>query len=207
MYHYIVDSSLLHTKLNIMEELKHLDNYLPKGKLVGFPIEVIKKMTEYQIEQSKVADISVFETNPELSSTIPGAKGFDWDKTPEGFEFWLLVIKDGDYDLFFERYPKETKLEFQIGDKVLVRDEDKDEWQEFTYIATLKGDYDAPYIVIDIDEEFSLGREFRDNLKGVCCWKYIKPFEEPEFVELTFKDISEGKGKGVDPTKIKIING
>ena len=35
-------------------------------------------------------------------------------------------------------------------------------------------------------------------------WKYAKDIEEPQIVELTFKDISEGRGVGVDPSLIRI---
>ena len=35
-------------------------------------------------------------------------------------------------------------------------------------------------------------------------WKYAKDIEEFNIVELTFKDISEGKGVGIDPSLIRI---
>lgn len=34
--------------------------------------------------------------------------------------------------------------------------------------------------------------------------KKVKDIEEPQIVELTIKDISEGKGVGVDPKLIRI---
>ena len=32
--------------------------------------------------------------------------GFDWVKTIEGFRFWDYVINEGNFKLFFEKYPK-----------------------------------------------------------------------------------------------------
>ena len=37
-----------------------------------------------------------------------------------------------------------------------------------------------------------------------CTWKYAKDIELEEVIELTMKDISEGKGVGIAPHLIRI---
>jgi hypothetical protein len=52
------------------------------------------------------------------------------------------------------------------------------------------------------------GECYTQNQLEEYSWKlYTEDVTEDETVELTFKDISEGKGKGVDPSKIKIVEG
>lgn len=51
-----------------------------KGKIANFPIEVVQKMVDYQEEQKRKADPSVFADNLLV--------GFIWSKTPEGAIWW-----------------------------------------------------------------------------------------------------------------------
>lgn len=77
-----------------------------KGQIKDFPKEVVEKMLEYQVAQGNPKDVSVFEENK-----VDYLKGFDWDYTKEGGTFWDNVIVNHDFELFFEKYPKnETKL-------------------------------------------------------------------------------------------------
>jgi hypothetical protein len=103
----------LHTE----DEEFDLENYEPKGQLIGFPKEVIARMLECQVEQGNKRDISVFE---ERISTGYIYKGFDWHKTKEGCNFWFNVIKGKNFNVFFKIYPKkEDNQEFRVGDKVI----------------------------------------------------------------------------------------
>lgn len=84
-------------------DLEYINSdYVPKGTIAGFPLEVIDKMLERQFEQTGKIDVSVFEG---LSF-----KGFTWDKTTEGKGFWTNVILHQDFNLFFKKYPKEKEL-------------------------------------------------------------------------------------------------
>jgi hypothetical protein len=38
--------------------------------------------------------------------------GFAWLDTEEGISFWDLVLNNSNFQLFFERYPKDIKLEW-----------------------------------------------------------------------------------------------
>ncbi len=68
------------------------------GDIEGFPIEVVQRMVDCQVEQGYQANVNVFQRN--------NTNGFDWDKTKEGEYFWGNVIMIKDFDLFFRKYPK-----------------------------------------------------------------------------------------------------
>lgn len=104
---------------------KELDGYTPKGKLEGFPIEIIAKMLERQYEQTGKVKVKVFE---EFLGFGKRMGGFTWGNTIEGKEFWGKVLAFGDFRTFFERYPKENRCQLKRFDAVLVRDKDEDTW-------------------------------------------------------------------------------
>lgn len=70
------------------------------GELEGFPIEVVQKMVERQVEQKNEADVRVFQKILET--------GFLWSESVEGWDFWNDVIPNRNFDTFFKRYPKST---------------------------------------------------------------------------------------------------
>ena len=97
-----------------------LENYVPKGELEGFPKEIIAKMLECQEDQGHKRNISVFE-----NKRIAGEdrKGFEWRLTKEEFDFWDEVIREKNFNVFFEKYPKkdnqDNSQEFKVGDEVI----------------------------------------------------------------------------------------
>ena len=99
---------------------KELENYKPKGQLIGFPKEIIAHMLESQKEQVGRRDVTVFENN--TNATMYNS-GFDWNLSKEGLDFWFNVINKKNFNLFFEKYPKKDNQEenqkFKIGDKVI----------------------------------------------------------------------------------------
>ena len=115
---------------------EELENYKPKGQLIGFPKEIIARMLDYQEEQGNPRDISVFEKQFDADQDD---KGFTWNETKEKFNFWEQVIHVKNFNHFFEKYPKKTRIsriknnenmqennkkeedsqEFRIGDKVI----------------------------------------------------------------------------------------
>lgn len=76
------------------------------GQIEGFPIEVVQRMVDYQVEQGNKANVKIFQ---EDCRTTDDCGGFWWDKTPEDFDFWEAVIGGKNFDRFFEKYPKENK--------------------------------------------------------------------------------------------------
>ena len=97
-----------------------LQNYTPKGELEGFPKEIIARMLDYQEEQGNKRNVTVFEKWIEASRF---KEGFAWDETKEDREFWDDVIRFKNFNLFFEKYPKQDRQdnpqEFRVGDEVI----------------------------------------------------------------------------------------
>lgn len=85
------------------------------GEIKDFPIEVVQKMVDYQVEQGNEADVEAFQQSRDRGRLD---KGFKWKKTPEGYDFWVKVIERKNFDLFFEKYPKPKPSIFKVGDKV-----------------------------------------------------------------------------------------
>lgn len=128
---------------------EELENYEPKGDLKGFPKEIIVYMLKYQEEQGNKKDISVFEENRTR------CEGFVWHKTKEGYWFWDEVIREKNFDLFFEKYPKQdNSQEFKVGDKVINIITGKR--GKITYIETLN-ENDYPIFVNFNEAGFTLG--------------------------------------------------
>lgn len=99
---------------------EELENYTPKGDLIGFPKEIISRMLDCQVEQDNPRDVSVFEKDRTAGKI---AKGFFLSDTEEGYNFWNEVIKEKNFNVFFEKYPKQNNQdnlqEFRVGDKVI----------------------------------------------------------------------------------------
>lgn len=67
------------------------------------PIEVQEKMMDYQEIQGNKRDPDKFR--PYLD-TDKDDGGFDWDKTPEGIDFWEAILNDNELEVFWNEYPK-----------------------------------------------------------------------------------------------------
>ena len=85
-----------------MSEYKVKERDLLK-RLEGFPIEVVQKMLERQVEQGNKEDVKVFQSDPSAGKRH---KGFDWRETTEGDVFWHSIICAEKFDVFFDKYPK-----------------------------------------------------------------------------------------------------
>lgn len=79
------------------------------GDLKGFPVGVVVKMLELQIEQTNILDVSVFEKNA-VSDKNEG--GFNWATTEDGSDFWEEVIYHHNFSVFFEKYSDYERYNF-----------------------------------------------------------------------------------------------
>ena len=86
---------------NITNIIKNMENY--KGQIKDFPTEIVEKMLDYQVKQGNKRDITVFEED-KIASICD--KGFTWALTEEGSGFWGSIIRERNFNLFFEKYPK-----------------------------------------------------------------------------------------------------
>ena len=73
------------------------------GAIADFPIEIVEKMIERQVEQGNKPDIKAFHRYAYKDAK---GGGFTWKNTIEGEMFWHEVIRNNNYNVFFEMYPK-----------------------------------------------------------------------------------------------------
>lgn len=73
------------------------------GQLKGFPIQVVKKMLERQVQQGNPENVCIFQKYYSSDMTMGG---FTWEYTPEGGDFWAEVISKRNFEVFFEKYPE-----------------------------------------------------------------------------------------------------
>ena len=76
------------------------------GEINNFPIEVVEKMVEEQINQGNEPNVDLF-TIDKCATRYEG--GFNWESTKDGFRFWEKIIKAEVFDIFFEKYPRKLK--------------------------------------------------------------------------------------------------
>lgn len=94
------------------------------GAIENFPIEVVEKMIERQVEAGNAPNVKVFQ------NWIRGGKvngGFDWKNTREGHDFWDDVIIGEKFEIFFKKYPKDSGMRVYVhqdgtipGDRILA---------------------------------------------------------------------------------------
>ena len=165
------------------------------GDIKDFPIEVVQKMVDEQVNQGNPADVSVFQKQK--------YGGFDWFKTTDGEDFWGRVIVDKNFDLFFDKYPKEHEDDFWIdpkGKMMLVWDHNENDAQERIVIAKLLNCH-FPYIAVGSEQENIF---LRGNKHHISVFAHAKPIlAKEESVELTLEQIAEKFGISVDRLKIK----
>lgn len=77
------------TKEDIIVKLMN-PQYKPKGDIEGYPLEIVAEMIYYQVEQGNPFGVAVFENK---RSAQKDDLGFDWDKTPDGKDFWQRVLE------------------------------------------------------------------------------------------------------------------
>jgi hypothetical protein len=85
-------------------ELTQQKSFIMTNQLKNIPEPIIQKMLEHQVMQGNKADRTVFEKNIQAYED-----GMDWNTTLEGYIFWHQVLSCKNFELFFERYPKEEK--------------------------------------------------------------------------------------------------
>lgn len=78
------------------------------GSISNFPIEIVQHMVNEQVRQGNLPDVTVFQSIKTAGTFL---KGFSWRNTKEGEDFWHAVIRACNFDLYFEKYPKQTNME------------------------------------------------------------------------------------------------
>lgn len=174
------------------------------GDIKDFPIEVVEKMIEEQVRQGCQPNVEVFQKRP---SAGLNRGGFSWSVTEDGYNFWNEIIMKGNFDLFFEKYPKKNKPNLvyiagdsEIGIDIIKTLEKYGGINEHKY----KGERDDVVYYIEPNNNFIEVCDFDTNIK---LWDVIlatyTPIEAEEIVlEVTMEEIA--KKFGVDVTNLRI---
>ena len=180
-----------------------------QGDLVGeikeFPIEMVEKMLFEQVRQGNRPNVEVFQKN--LSADVENG-GFNWDKAEDEYDFWLGIIDGGNFDLFFEKYPKKNKTnlvyivgDIEIGMDIIKTLEKYGGINEHNFV----GNSENCVYYIEPNNNFIEVCDFDDN---PLLWEVLmatyQPIDAEEFVvEVTMDEIAEKFGVNVSNLRIK----
>lgn len=180
------------------------------GQIANFPLKIVEAMVANQVRQGNPANVKVFQEKVD-ASFVEG--GFSWNKSAEGQFFWSKVINGKQFPKEItpldkstepaDESPKEAVVSVREGNAYNVGDVIKVKIGNSTGSRVIIGYFpDMPNPYLTITEE-----SFRDLMNGkTSCRINVTAIEEPKrYVYLTLKDISEGKGVGVDPDLIRIV--
>lgn len=184
------------------------------GQIANFPLKIVEAMVANQVRQGNPANVNVFQEKVD-ASFVEG--GFSWNKSAEGQFFWSKVINGKQFPK--EIVPPDKSIEpvkpeepinespeevvedangtpaYKVGDIVKIGNSTRSR-----VIIGYFPDMPNPYLTITEES-------FKDLMNGkTSCHINVTAIEEPKkFVYLTLKDISEGKGVGIDPDLIRIV--
>lgn len=197
------------------------------NKIAGYPIEIVNRMLECQASQGNNIDLEVFKIKGPDTNSSRG--GFDWGKTSEGVKFWSRIFNKKDFNHFFqyhndiirsgivieedwdifdlanashsleEEFPNNV---IEVGTKVIVKEDTGR--KSIKRLISYNPDFPEPYLTIT-EKAWNLLLEGNTSEQRFKAYKDCEKYIEEPIVELTLKDISEGKGVGVPPHLIKIV--
>lgn len=176
------------------------------GQIANFPLKIVEAMVANQVRQGNPANVKVFQEKVD-ASFVEG--GFSWNKSAEGQFFWSKVINGKQFPK--EIVPPDKSIEpvnespeevveasaYKVGNVIRVKVGSN---IRSRVIIGYFPEMPNPYLTITEES-------FKDLMRGkTSCHINVTAIEEPKkYVYLTLKDISEGKGVGIDPDLIKIV--
>ena len=169
---------------------------MPQITWADLPEEIQNKMLEHQKSQTGKRDESVF-----IKDIQAGAEtgGITWDETPDEGDFWEDIINRGNFKTFFKRYPKPT---LKQEEEVLTASK---EYKHYPEPVEMMVSDDAKTwsnrkVVCELGGMFWV---INSENAGITYYRHAKPI--PQKIKLTAKDVSEGKGVGIQPELIEFV--
>ncbi len=186
-------------------------------QIADFPLWIVKAMVANQVKQGNPANVKVFQNKVD-AAYVEG--GFSWNNSAEGQFFWSKIING-------KQFPKEIVPPDKSIEPIKPEEPSNESLEEATVEAVKRApaykvgdiikvksgknvvprivigyfpELPNPYITMTV-EGFNIFKEG----KAIECNLRITALKEPEYVYLTLKDVSEGKGVGVDPDLIRIV--
>lgn len=172
-----VDPNLSVEQLREMERRQlqeYVDAYEPAGELETVPKEIIYKILEYQGEQNNTYDPEIFEKN--LYGQTAEIGGFDFDKTPEGSEFWEKVLLEREHVQFFLKYPSKTAdlwLEFDSDSYTQKGDFENLPKEIFKAVVAEMARQGQPFDLENLEEWGKASFSYKDSKDGVIFWATV----------------------------------
>lgn len=175
------------------------------GQIANFPLKIVEAMVTNQVRQGNPANVKVFQEKAD-ASFVEG--GFSWNKSAEGQFFWSKVINGKQFPK--EIVPPDKSIELvnespEVTDNVRkpsyrMGEVLKDNGKQRIVIGYFP-EMPNPYITITKQTFDAFTRGEINSTVTI-----IEAIKEPEkYVYLTLKDISEGRGVGINPDLIKIV--
>lgn len=198
------------------------------GAIEIYPPHVVELMLDEQERQGNPRNIAIFQEKAD-ANYFEG--GFTWSKSVQGPMFWSSIHNGHMFDIVTPE-PKvnatkevakkdvekqveepEQSEEIEVGTKVLVsfpdgRIEGKTRERKKMVISVLNTDK-GPVYVCASDALLEKLLSITTSTSGLSSHTVdeLRVYKDkPEKVKLTLKDISEGKGVGIPPELIEIVN-
>lgn len=181
------------------------------GQIASFPLKIVEAMVANQVKQGNPANVKVFQEKVD-ASFVEG--GFSWNKSAEGQFFWSKVINGKQFPKEIVPLDKSIELVNESPEEVIIeRAKEVPAYNVGDIIRVRIGGNTRPRVVIGYfpnmpNPYLTITEEsFKDLMNGkTSCHINVTAIEEPKkYVYLTLKDISEGKGVGIDPDLIRIV--
>lgn len=168
------------------------------GEISNFPLHVVQMMVNNQVAQGNTANVKIFQNKKDTSKRFGG---FDWSKTPQGTKYWNKAINFGcfgdDPCLPSKEVVTNESPKYKFGDKVSFKKGNRTiEQVVIAYVPN------CPNPIWCVNNE-----TFLNMMRGFSIYGTLNCREEGKsLVYLTMEDISKGKGVGIDPSLIRIVN-
>lgn len=174
------------------------------GDIKDFPIEVVEKMIEEQVKQGNCPNVEVFQ---KYGSADVNDDGFTWGNTEDGDDFWMEVIDECNFDLFFKKYPKKnnTNLVYIVGDSEVGMDIIKtlEKYGGINHHGYCGNTDGVLYYIGPNNDTIEMCNVDNDKMLYEVLLATYTPIEAEEIVlEVTMEEIA--KKFGVDVTNLRI---
>lgn len=190
----------------------------------GYPPHVVELMLDEQERQGNPRNVAVFQKKAD-AGYFEG--GFTWGKSVKGPMFWSSIHNGHKFEIAIPESKVEASKkavekpvekpeqseEIEVGTKVLVkfldgRVEGRTKERKKIVISVLNTEKGPVYVCVS-NALFQKLLSVTTTTSGISSHTIDElkiDKVEPEKVKLTLKDISEGKGVGIPPELIEIVN-
>lgn len=202
------------------------------GAIEGYPPHIVELMLNEQEAQNNPRNVAVFQRNARANYW---EGGFHFKTSIQGVRFWSAIHNGRKFDIIspeeVSRMSTVTKTTINMeepvqadapieskseesneiipGTEVIVtiHGNNKSTTKRKRYLTTINTSVGPLHVCVSeyIWESLTEGEYNRSGISSHSDFNIIEPEPEVVKVKLTLKDISEGKGVGVPPELIEII--